>query len=53
VLRWEGWEMAAGTPLTLIPLPPLGGEGTLTESALLPIGTLAPHANVWRGERAG
>lgn len=41
--------MAAGTPLTLIPLPPLGGEGTLTESALLPIGTLAPHANVWRG----
>ncbi len=45
--------MAAGTPLTLIPLPPLGGEGTLTESALLPIGTLAPHANVWRGERAG
>lgn len=40
-------NLPAGSPLTLIPLPPLEGEGTLTKASSFR--TLAPH----RGERAG
>jgi hypothetical protein len=44
-----GLVLVAGFPLTLIPLPPLGGEGTLTEATLLSFRTFA----LQRGEVCG
>jgi hypothetical protein len=46
-----GVFMWQASPLTLIPLPPLGGEETLTEPALFLLEPSPPNGGVGQGER--